>query len=107
MAVKIVNRILFGKKIKAYREKVGLTQYALAISVGITQNFLGDIERGNKLPSVEVLIRLSNVLKVSLDTLFAASLNNTIEESKPVIYTDKQLSVINKIIQTINENFEY
>lgn len=107
MTEKTVNKILFGKKIRIYREKLGLTQYALAISVGVTQNFLGDIERGNKLPSVEVLIRLSNTLKVSLDILFSGSLNNIAEEEKQVVYTDKQLVIINKVIQTITENFEY
>lgn len=107
MTEKTVNKTLFGKKIRIYREKLGLTQYALAISVGVTQNFLGDIERGNKLPSVEVLIRLSNTLKVSLDILFSGSLNNIAEEEKQVVYTEKQLVIINKVIQTITENFEY
>ena len=69
-----LNLEMLGKRIKQGRLKLDLTQYALAEEVGVSQNFLGDIERGIKAPSITTAIRLSNVLGISLDVLFAESL---------------------------------
>lgn len=102
---KALNKKLFGKKIKDYRERSQLTQFELGERVGISQNFLGDIERGKKLPSISKLILLSNALKVSLDTLFSDSLNNVVSEPEEIYYTDRQLALMHSIIKTINENF--
>ena len=101
----IINKLIFGKKIKAKRESLNLTQYALADTIGVSQNFLGDIERGKKLPSLETLIKLSNTLKISLDSLFAESLDNFVSEKEDIYYSNKQLNIINNIIKTIEDNF--
>mgnify|MGYP000313360407 FL=1 len=85
---------------------MGISRASLAEDLGISVNFLGDIERGLKLPSVPNLIMMTNILKVSLDYLFSDSLNNILEEeSENIYYTDRQKSVINSIIKLINENF--
>lgn len=82
------------------------TQFELAEEIGVSQNFLGDIERGIKLPSLSKLILLSNTLKVSLDTLFADSLDNILyEPEKDIYYTDKQKAIIKDVIKTITTNF--
>lgn len=102
----IINQISFGKKIREARTKMGISRASLAEDLGISVNFLGDIERGLKLPSVPNLIMMTNILKVSLDYLFSDSLNNILEEeSENIYYTDRQKSVINSIIKLINENF--
>ena len=46
---------LFGKKVKDARVDLNLTQFELAEKIGVSQNFLGDIERGIKLPSLSKL----------------------------------------------------
>ena len=101
----IINKKLFGKRVKESRIKIDMTQFELAEKIGVSQNFLGDIERGVKLPSLSKLVLLSNTLKVSLDYLFADSLNNFVCETNEVYYTDKQLAILNNIIKTINNNF--
>jgi transcriptional regulator with XRE-family HTH domain len=106
MAKSVVNKVLFGKKIKNAREDIDLTQFALAEKVGISQNFLGDIERGLKLPSIDTLIKISNVLKISLDSLFTDSLDNIVSEPEKVYFTDRQIAIMNNVIKTINENFK-
>lgn len=103
---KIVNKVLFGKRVKKAREELGKTQFELAEQIGISQNFLGDIERGLKLPSVDVLIKISNVLKLSLDYLFSDSLDNIAAEPDPIYFTDRQLTIMNKVIKTIKDNFD-
>ena len=106
MATKnIINKIAFGKKIKIAREKMGLTQFQLAEKIDVSPNFLGDIERGIKLPSLNKLILLSNTLKLSLDAMFSDSLDNMLYEPGSVYYTDRQLALIKQVISTINDNF--
>lgn len=105
MENKVINKKMFGKKVKESRIKIDMTQFELAEKIGVSQNFLGDIERGIKLPSLSKLILLSNTLKVSLDYLFADSLDNYVCEATEVYYTDRQLAIINNVIKTINNNF--
>lgn len=106
MEKNIINKKLFGKKIKDARTKLELTQFELAEQIGVSQNFLGDIERGIKLPSLSKLILLSNTLKVSLDYLFADSLDNILYEPDETYYTDKQMAIIKSVVKTITTNFE-
>lgn len=106
MNQKNINKKAFGKRIKEAREKLDYTQAELAEEIGVSQNFLGDIERGIKLPSLNKLILLSNTLKLSLDSMFSESLDNILEEPDQVYYTDRQLSIMRKVIKEINDNFK-
>ena len=102
-----INQMAFGKRIRDARTKLGMSRSKLAEELDISTNFLGDIERGIKLPSVPNLILLANILKISLDTLFCDSLNNVIEEeNQTVYYSDRQKVIINSVIKTIVENFK-
>ena len=101
----IINKKQFGEKLKKARIKAKYTQAELAEEIDVSPNFLGDIERGIKLPSLSKLILLSNTLKVSLDSLFADSLDNVLYEPDEVYYTDKQLAILKNVVKTINDNF--
>lgn len=105
MDKKVINKKLFGKKIKEARENKRLTQFELAEKIGVSPNFLGDIERGVKLPSLNKLIIISNTLKLSLDSMFADSLDNILSEPEQIYYTDRQLAIMRNVIKTINDNF--
>lgn len=102
---KVINKKAFGKKIKIARENLGLTQFELAEEIEVSPNFLGDIERGIKLPSLNKLILLSNTLKLSLDSMFAESLDNMVCEPEEIYYTDRQLAILKKVVSTITDNF--
>jgi len=56
--------------LRVHRHGRGLTQDGLASRVGISRQALGAIERGEAVPSVEVALRLSAVLGVSVEGLF-------------------------------------
>ena len=60
---------MLSENIKKAREELGLSQEDVAKSVGITQPAYSYIENGFKNPSVPTLVRLSKVLKVSIDEL--------------------------------------
>ena len=68
-----------GKRIKSAREKKGLTQEQLAEQVNLSPMHISVIERGNKLPRLETLINIANVLDVSADILLQAVVNNQIK----------------------------
>ena len=60
----------FHETLKMLRKKKGLTQQKLAEILGIKQNSYSDWETGNNEPSLENLIKLADLLEVSLDWLF-------------------------------------
>ena len=68
-----------GKRIKSAREKKGLTQEQLAEQVNLSPMHISVIERGNKLPRLETLINIANVLDVSADILLQDVANNQIK----------------------------
>lgn len=64
-----------GKNIRQSRLKLNLTQDQLAEKVDISTSYMGRIERGERSLPLDTLIRISNVLNVSVDTLLQDSIN--------------------------------
>lgn len=58
-----------GRRIRAKRLEMGLTQEQLAEKVDISTSHVGEIERGTSICSLAVLVALANVLELNLDTL--------------------------------------
>ena len=58
-----------GISIRSQRRTRGLTQEDLSDLAGIHYTFLGHIERGNKLPSLQTLIRIAKALRVRPSSL--------------------------------------
>ncbi|WP_375104481.1 helix-turn-helix domain-containing protein [Paenibacillus sp. RS8] len=67
---------LIGNCVREERLKYNLTQEKLAESVGISASYMGLLERGERILSVETLVRLSIALNVSTDTLLKATLDS-------------------------------
>ena len=59
-----------GLKIYSFRKQSRLTQSALAERAKISNEFMSALERGAKLPSLEVLSRIAGGLRVELKDLF-------------------------------------
>lgn len=60
---------IFGARVKALREKRGLSQEKLANSdrlgdATMTTNYLSDLERGVKVPSLTTVLKLAHALDV-------------------------------------------
>jgi len=98
---------MLGMRIKQARIVKNLTQLVLAEKINVSSNFLGDVERGLKKPSLDTLVELSNLLNVSLDTLLTDSLKPSFEESSNNIYlNDEQLRVLKGVVNVIKKNFK-
>lgn len=62
---------LLGKRIREERQARGLTQERLAEMVGISTNFMGQIERADRKLSLETLLGICNALKVNPDFILS------------------------------------
>ena len=60
------DRRLLGEGIRKYRKLAGLTQEKLAERIEINPVYMGQIERGYRVPTVDVLLRIARALKVRL-----------------------------------------
>ena len=58
-----------GKNIRKYRKTKKMTQETLAERAGLSVNYIGSIERGEKLPSLETFIVILNQLGVTADCI--------------------------------------
>jgi len=59
-----------GRAIRMQRERTGLTQAALAEAVGLTEQYIGVIERGVRAPSFKTLEALARTLKTPVRDFF-------------------------------------
>ena len=62
--------MIFSERLKTLRKEKKLTQKELAEQIGIKQNSYSDWETGKNEPSLENLIKLADLLEVSIDWLF-------------------------------------
>ena len=61
---------LLRENIKKYRKAKGYTQVRLAVLVGVSEEYIGQLERGTCMPSVKRLISLAKALGVEVKDLF-------------------------------------
>ena len=65
-----------GNNIRKYRLMKKLRQEDLAEKAGLTANYIGMVERGEKIPSLETFIKILNTLGVSADMVLIDVLDN-------------------------------
>lgn len=65
-------KLEIGRRLKRLRLEQGLTQKELAakVSGGLDYTYIGKIERGEQLPSLKILIRISEALAVHVGDFF-------------------------------------
>ncbi|BBW98127.1 MULTISPECIES: helix-turn-helix domain-containing protein [Geobacillus] len=59
----------WGRRIRAFRKLKGYTQEKLAKELGISVSILGEIERGNRMPSDALIGQIAERLNVSVEEL--------------------------------------
>lgn len=60
-----------GKNIRKYRLEKKLRQEDLAERAGLSTNYIGMVERGEKIPALETFITILNVLEISADVILS------------------------------------
>ncbi len=76
-----------GKRLKALREGIGISQAKMAEAIGSTQSSINRYENGQSTPSVELFCRYADFFDVSLDYIFART-----DKPQGVIYEFKPKS---------------
>jgi DNA-binding XRE family transcriptional regulator len=71
-----------GKRIKKLRKEKGWTQELLAEKTGVTREYLGKIEKGDRGASIDLLIEFCKCFNSSLDYLVLGKVDNTQIENK-------------------------
>lgn len=82
----------FGKQLQKYRELAGYSQEDLAEKIDCSSIFISYIERGQKSPSLNTLIKLANTLNISVDILLGKEMAN---------YTSEKLKNIEKRLSSL------
>lgn len=67
----LMNEIVFGNKVRRYRERKNLTQIRCAELADRSERWISDIESGKGNPKLDSLILLSSILDVSIDFLIS------------------------------------
>ena len=62
---------MLGKELKKARLAAGLTQEQLAFEADISRNYVSMLERGEKSPTVDVLLRLGKAMGVRASSIIA------------------------------------
>lgn len=88
--------IEFGERIKKLRKQKTLTQEQLAKRLWVTKSIISAYESGNKYPSLDMLIKLSQTFNVSTDYLLGVNKKQSIDISN---LSENQINIIKKIIE--------
>ena len=105
-----MDQVALGKRIKAARERVGMTQEDLAAAVDYSVDHVSVVERGVKPPKLEKLVAIANVLNVGTDELLQDSLiaatmlrATELSERLKTLSPDGQRKVMNVLEALITE----
>jgi len=66
-----VEAEIFGKRLRQLRLEAGWTQEQFAEAAGITTTYTSDLERGTKVPSLTILLRISRAFRMSIADLLS------------------------------------
>jgi transcriptional regulator with XRE-family HTH domain len=105
--VEMIDKNLFGKRLKELREKRGMTQEELSNLLDIEWQHVSRLENGKNLPSCSILISLANVFDIDIREFTEYehlnpenNVDNSINKLLSLA-TNEQKKVIFRIIQAI------
>ncbi|MCI7061412.1 MAG: helix-turn-helix domain-containing protein [Lachnospiraceae bacterium] len=90
----------FGERLRDLRHEKHMTQKQLADKLDLSKGTISAYEQGKKYPSIEVLIKLCNILQVSADYLLGLSDDMQLMRSN---LTDEQMSTFRKLIYDMEQ----
>lgn len=99
-----------GKQIRDYRLKKNLRQEDLAEKVNVSPNYIGMIERDEKIPALDTFVDILNVLDASADIVLSNVLKNGYKTKNSVLdeklskLTEAERNKIYNVIDTLIKN---
>ncbi len=92
-----------GNRIRKRRKELHLTQEAVAEQAGISASFLGHIERGSRIASLDTLLAICIALDVSMD--FIIGRDDILSKIIPEGLTDAQCNACREALNVLIDNF--
>jgi len=99
-----------GNRIKIARTKLKMTQQQLADAIDMSANYLGKVERADRILSLETLVKLANALGTNIDYLLSESVK--VNSESLISEIDSYLAKMNMkeqeyILNTVKSFHEY
>ena len=96
-------RKVFAENLKFYRKHANFSQQQMAEKCNIATNYLSEIERGQKFPSVEMIENIAVVLNIPAYLLFLEGKNITdtkiLLQKRNREFSEKLLLTISKLLE--------
>lgn len=90
----------FGDKLKALREKAGLTQEQLAMRMGLSKSTISQYENQERIPSPIAVIKIASIFHVSTDYLFGI---DKVERADLSGLTEDDIEIIEHMIVSMRK----
>ncbi|MDK2901802.1 MAG: hypothetical protein PWR14_706 [Thermosediminibacterales bacterium] len=105
-----------GNRIRQLRIKSGLTQEQLGEKANLHYSYIGQVERGDKVPSLKTLKKITKALNTSLDYLLEPEEEYRVKSDRELLKqelvsllknrSNKEMEMILNIIRTILDEFD-
>ncbi|NPV43221.1 MAG: helix-turn-helix transcriptional regulator [Firmicutes bacterium] len=105
-----------GNRIRQLRIKSGLTQEQLGEKSNLHYSYIGQVERGDKVPSLKTLKKITKALNTSLDYLLEPEEEYRVKSDRELLKqelvsllknrSNKEMEMILNIIRTILDEFD-
>lgn len=93
-----VDYVAMGNRIRLLRKERSISQGELAAFLGISSAYMGHIERGTRIPSLDTLARVAVCLNVSLDCIVLGS------ETVPLVeMPDSKMQQLNDVMRQLGD----
>jgi len=104
----MTNRVDYrevGDRIRAEREKFGITREKFAETLSLSPFFVGQIERGERKMSISTLINVSECLRISIDYLIFGEIHKEEEYNSLQSLISKcsssEAQIVEELVKTI------
>ena len=104
-----------GRRLRLVRQKLGLTQSAVADKIGVSYLSISRMERGDNVSSLTLMKVLALYSpQISLNTLFEKDFPENVDDvfkenriEVPISYMANQAENLYKLVKDMNDAFEY
>ena len=94
-----------GKKIREIRKNRGLSQEALGEKAGLSSNYVGQIERGQKQVTLTTLAKIAESLEIDVSQLFEESTSKKVKQEEELSFLIESAKILSlrdlKIVCTL------
>lgn len=100
----MIDYVQMGKRIKQRRKELHLTQEALAEQADISASFIGHIERGSRIASLDTLLSICIALDVSMDFIIGRA-DTDLASDLPDTMTEDQRTACCEVLTVLLDRF--